>query len=73
MKVKPKIVVAARALTDVANIFKAFQQKHEAGGRQVFTKTLNFYLDAFKFDSNTAMDGLEEEINVMKRLVEQTN
>ena len=72
MKVKPKIAVAARALADVANIFRAFQQKHAAGGRRVFTKTLDYYLDAVKCDSAKAMAGLDEEIQVMKRLLEQT-
>ena len=73
MKVKPKIFVAARELTDAANIFRAFQKKHEAGGRQVFTKNLEYYLDALRFDFGTAMTGLDEEIKVMKRLVERTN
>ena len=73
MKVKPKIFVAARELADAANIFKAFQKKHEAGGRQVFTKKLDYYLDALKFDSGKIMAGLDEEIEVMKRLIEQTN
>ncbi len=50
MKVKPKIVAAAGELTDAANIFRFFQKKHEAGGKQVFTKKLDFYLDALKFD-----------------------
>ena len=65
--------MAARALADAANIFRTFQQKHEAGGRQVFTKKLDYYLDALKFNSETTMDGLDEEIKLMKRLIEQTN
>ena len=73
MKVKPKIVVAARELADAAKIFKAFQKKHETGGKQVFTKKLDYYLDALKFDSGKTMAGLDEEIEVMKRSIEQTN
>ena len=73
MKVKPKIAMAARELADAAKIFKAFQKKHEAGGRQVFTKKLDYYLDALKFVSGKTMTGLDEEIEVMKRLIEQTN
>ena len=42
-KVKPKILVAAKALADAENDFGTFQKKHEAGGKQVFTKTLKFY------------------------------
>ena len=65
--------MAARALADAANIFRTFQQKHEAGGRQVFTKKLDYYLDALKFNSETATDGLDEEIQVMKRMIDQIN
>ena len=50
MRVKPKIFVAARALTEAENEFRAFQKKLEAGDKQVFTKTLGYYIDALKFD-----------------------
>ena len=50
IKVRPKMVVAARELTDVANIFRAFWYKHQNDSRTVFTNTLEFYLDALKFD-----------------------
>ena len=73
MKVRPRIVVAARALADAENDFRAFSQRHEAGGRQVFTKTLNYYVDALQFDSGKAMAGLDEEIEVMKSLIDETN
>ena len=73
MKVKPKIVAAARQLADAVNIFKAYQKKHEAGGKQVFTKTLDYYLDALKFDYDKVMAGLDDEIKVMKGLIEETN
>jgi hypothetical protein len=33
MKVKPKIVGAARALVDAQNDIRKFHQEHEAGGR----------------------------------------
>ena len=39
----------------------------------MFTKKLDYYLDALKFNSETAMDGLDEEIKFLKRLIEQTN
>ena len=42
--------VAARELNDVAKIFRVFWDKHQHGGRTVFSKTLEFYLDALKFD-----------------------
>ena len=70
MKVKPKI---ARELADAANIFRAFQKKNEDGGRQVFTNKLEYYLDALQFDSGKVIAGLNEDIEVIKRLIEQTN
>ena len=73
MKVKPKIVIAARELADAAKIFKAFQKKHEVTGRQVFTRRLDFYLDALKFDAGKSIAGLDEEIDFFKRLIDQTN
>ena len=73
MKVKPKIVAAARELTDAANIFRAFQKKHEAGSKQVFTKKLDYYLDALKFDSSIALAGLDEEIMFIQRRIDETN
>ena len=50
IKVKPKMIVAARELSDVANIFRAYWEKHQNGGRTVFSKKLEFYLDALRFD-----------------------
>jgi hypothetical protein len=49
-KVKPKMVVATRALTELVNIFRAFLDKHQNSKRTVFSLTLEFYLDALKFD-----------------------
>ena len=73
MKVKPKIVAATRELTDAVNILRAFQKKHEAGSKQVFTKKLDYYLDALKFDSSIALAGLDEEIMFMQRRIDETN
>jgi hypothetical protein len=49
-KVKPKIVAAGKELSDVAKIFRVFWEKHQDSGRTIFTKSLNVYLDALKFD-----------------------
>ena len=73
MKVEPKIVGAAKALADAENEFRAFQKKNEIGDRRVFTKTLEYYVDALKFNSGKAMAGLNDEIEVLKRLIEETN
>ena len=73
MRVKPKIVQAARLLADAENEFRDFQKNHEVFGRKVFTKTLDYYLNALKFDSGKAMDGLDEEIQVNKRMIDQIN
>ena len=51
VKIKPKIFVAERALADVAKILSAFQNQHQADGRPVFTKSIEFYLKALKFES----------------------
>ena len=72
-KVKPKILVASRELADLANIFSAFQAKHQDNGRPVFTRTIEFYLKALKFESNQILGGLEEEINILKRDMEKIN
>ena len=49
-KVKPKIFKASKELTDVANIFKNFCNKHQNGGKTVFAKKLEFYLNELEFD-----------------------
>ena len=67
IKVRPKLVLVMRELADVEKILKAFQNKHEAGGKPVFTKTPEFYFEALKFDSSKIMDALDGEIEVMKR------
>ena len=37
----------------------------------MFTKTLEFYLEALKYESKTVMDGLEEEITLLKKEMEK--
>jgi hypothetical protein len=58
---------------DVENILSAFQDRHQADDKPVFTKTLEFYLKALKFESHSILSGLEEEINIMKREMEKLN
>ena len=62
MQVKPKLVAASKALANAANKFKEFQQKHEDGGRVVFTKSLYYYLSGLKFDSGKFLVDLDEDI-----------
>ncbi len=54
--------MAAQKLADAENDFRFFQQKHEAIGRLGLEKTVNYYVDALKFDSFKAIAGLDEEI-----------
>ena len=51
MRVKPKIVGASKFLIEAENEIRIFQKKHEAGGRQVLSKTLDHHVNALKFDS----------------------
>ena len=37
----------------------------------MFTRTLEFYLEALKYESKTVMDGLEEEIVLLKKEMEK--
>ena len=37
----------------------------------MFTRTLEFYLEALKYESKTVMDGLEEEIALLKKEMEK--
>ena len=55
----------------MATIFSAFQDKHQAEGRPVFTKSIEFYLKALKFESQHILSGLEEEIDLLKRDMEK--
>ncbi len=42
--------MASRGVADVVNLLRNFQTKHGAGGKIVFNKTLQFYLNALNFD-----------------------
>ena len=44
----------------MVKILNDFQNKHGAGGKTVFSKTLQFYLDALKFDPKLIMAALDE-------------
>jgi hypothetical protein len=39
----------------------------------VFTKGLEFYLEALKYESKTVMDSLDEEIALLKKEMEKLN
>ena len=66
IKVNSKMIVVERELADVAKIFLNFKKKHEAGGRKVYTKTLDYYFNALKFDGKKVMIGLDVEIELLK-------
>ena len=67
------MVLASRELTDAVKILREFENKHGAVGKTVFTKTLQFYLDALKFDPKIIMDGLGQEIEVIKSELKKIN
>ena len=58
----------------MGDLFRAFQKKHEAVGKTVFQKSLQFYLDAFNaFDEKKIKEALDKELEIMKKEIEQTN
>ena len=73
MKVRPKMTVVNRELTDMKSIFKDFSDKNQEDGKPVLTKKLAFYLESLKFDSGKVMGGLDDEITSVKREIEQMN
>ena len=71
--IKEKIGSVTREQTEMANIFKDFVKKHEAGGKTFFIKKLQFYLDyLIEFDFKKILEALDEEIQAQKREVELT-
>ena len=58
--------MATSAIADAVKLLTDFQIKHGAGGKTVFSQTLQFYLDALKFDPKIIVIALENEINVIK-------
>jgi hypothetical protein len=43
IKIRPKIVVVKRELTETLSILKDFNNKNLEDGKSVFTKTFGFY------------------------------
>ena len=73
-KVKAKSVIVTRELAEMGDLFKAFQKKHEENGKTVFKKSLQFYLDALNtFDYKEIKAALDEELDSMKKEIQQTN
>ena len=73
MRVKPKLVGASRELTDAVRILREFKNKHGAGGKLVFTKTLQFYLDELNFEPKIVMAALDQEIVAIMCELEKIN
>ena len=67
MRVKPKLVVASRELAGAVTILNDFENKHRVGGKTGFTQTLQFYLDALKFDQKVVMAALDQEVEAIKK------
>jgi hypothetical protein len=53
---------ATKLLAEAEDQIRTFQKKNEAGGKQVLIKTLDYYVEALKFNPGTVMAGLDEEI-----------
>ncbi len=55
----------------MADMFKAFQKKHEVDGKTVFKKSLQFYLDALNsFDYKKIQAALEFELENIKNEIQ---
>ena len=53
-------------------LVKDFEKKNKAGGRPVFMKSLDFYLDGLKkYEYKKVLVALEEEIQALKRELEE--
>ena len=65
------MAVVTRELAQIEKMFKDFQSEHEADGMPVFTKKLDFYLEALKFNSDKVMGGLDDEISASMREIEE--
>ena len=73
LRIKTKSAVVTRELAEMGDLFRAFQKKHEADGKTVFTKTLQFYLDALNsFDYNKIKVALDDEVQKIKKQIDQT-
>ncbi len=54
-------------------MFKDFAKKHEAAGRAVFSKSLEFYLDFLnKYEFEKVLTALNEEIQGLKSNIEES-
>ena len=73
MRVKPKLVMASKELADAVNILKDFDNKNRVDGKIVFTQTLQFYLDALKFDQKIVTAALDQEIEAIKKELVKIN
>ena len=70
-KVRAKLVSAKRELDDAANILTNLQKKYEAEGKPGLAKTLNFYLNELIFDPQKVINSLDEEVELMKKVMDE--
>lgn len=67
-KVNPKIALIQKELADLEEIFKTFQDNNEEeDGKNIFAKTLDYHLDGLKFNPHRVVNGLDEEISLVRR------
>ena len=66
------MILADRELADVWKLFSEFYNENQDDGKPVFSRSLQFYLDATKFESKMVIDGLDEDIVNLKRELDKT-
>ena len=73
MRANAKVAAITRDTDELIGMLKTFQAKHEAEGRTVFTHTLEFYLNALRFEPKKINLGLDEELRVVQRELDLAN
>jgi hypothetical protein len=72
-KVKAKSNRLQKERTEMEQMFKDFANKHEAAGRAVFRKSLEFYLDSLnKSEFEKVLAVLDDEIHALKRDIDES-
>ena len=70
IKVNPKIAIIKKELSDLEEILRTAQDNYEKDGTHIFAKTLDYHLDGLKFDPNRVINGLDEEIALVRREIQ---
>ena len=72
-KVKAKSNRLQKERTEMEQMFRDFNNKHQAAERAVFRKSLEFYLDSLKkSEFEKVLAALDEEMEALKRDIEES-